>query len=303
MEAPAWKAWTGLWIVYLAWGATYPSMRVMVETVPPLLGSGLRFVVAGAVMLAFVGRRCRPTRRQLAGTLLVGLLLPGANAVVTTAEQEVPANIAALLIASVPLWVLLLRRALGEKVTPRGLAAVLVGFAGVAILLHPGEQSAGASALALLGVVGAAIMWASGSVASTRLELPRDPLVSTAWAMLLGGLTITATGFAIGESVQTPSLRSAAGFAYLVVIGSIIAYTAYAWLLRNVPLQRVATYAYVNPVIAIVLGAVLLDEAITPVTVAGAALILVSVALVVRTTTPRTAARTESTARSASASA
>jgi drug/metabolite transporter (DMT)-like permease len=157
--------------------------------------------------------------------------------------------------------------------------------------------------LALLAVVGAAIMWATGSVASTRLELPADPLVSTAWSMLLGGLVITATGFAIGEGIQTPSVRSAVGFAYLVVIGSIVAYTAYAWLLRNVPLQRVATYAYVNPVIAIVLGALLLDEAITGVTVAGAALIIASVALVVRTTTPRTAARTESTARSASASA
>jgi drug/metabolite transporter (DMT)-like permease len=303
MDAPAWKAWTGLSIVYLAWGATYPSMRVMVETVPPLLGSGLRFVVAGAVMLAFVGRRCRPSRRQFAGAFLVGLLLPGANAMVTTAEQEVPANIAALLIASVPLWVLLLRRAIGERVSAAGLGAVLVGFAGVAILMQPGEQSAGASVLALLAVVGAAIMWASGSVASTRLDLPPDPLVSTAWAMLLGGLTITATGFAIGESVATPSVRSALGFAYLVVIGSIIAYTAYAWLLRNVPLQRVATYAYVNPVIAIALSALLLDEAITSVTLAGAALIIVSVALVVRTTTPRTAARTASTARSASASA
>jgi len=303
MGAPAWKAWTGLSIVYLAWGATYPSMRVMVETVPPLLGSGLRFVIAGAVMLAFVGRRLRPTRRQLAGALLVGLLLPGANALVTVAEQEVPANIAALLIASVPLWVLLLRRALGEGVTRAGLAAVLVGFAGVALLLQPGEQSAGASVLALLAVVGAAVMWASGSVASTRLELVPDPLVSTAWAMLLGGLAITTTGFAIGEGVETPSVRSAVGFAYLVVIGSIVAYTAYAWLLRNVPLQRVATYAYVNPVIAIVLGALLLDEAITAVTLVGAALIIVSVALVVRTTTPRTAARTASTARSASASA
>src|ERR687894_1097004 len=262
MDAPAWKAWTGLSIIYVAWGATYPSMRVMVETVPPLLGSGLRFVIAGAVMLAVVGRRGRPTRRELAGALLVGLLLPGANALGTVGEQEVPANLAALLIASVPLWVLLLRRALGEKVSAAGFGAVLVGFAGVAILLQPGEQSAGASALALLAVVAAAVMWATGSVASTRVRLPSDPLVSIAWSMLLGGLVITTTGLALGETVQTPSLRSTAGFAYLVVIGSIVAYAAYAWLLRNVPLQRVATYAYVNPVIAIVLSALLLDEAI-----------------------------------------
>ena len=135
--APAWLVWTALWIVYLVWGSTYLAIRVMVETVPPLLGAGVRFAVAGAVMLAVlaVRRSVRPTRAQLLSALLVGLLLPGANAVVSVAEQEVPSAMAALLIASVPLWVLLMRRATGEPVSRAGIIAVLVGFAGVALLL------------------------------------------------------------------------------------------------------------------------------------------------------------------------
>ena len=117
--APAWQVWTGLWIVYIVWGSTYLAIRVMVETVPPLLGAGVRFFVAGAVMLVVLSfhRRVRPTRAQLLSALAVGLLLPGANAVVTVAEQEVPSNLAALLIASIPLWVLLMRRTAGEPVS------------------------------------------------------------------------------------------------------------------------------------------------------------------------------------------
>jgi drug/metabolite transporter (DMT)-like permease len=283
---PAWKVWTGLWIVYIVWGSTYPAIRVMVETVPPLLGAGARFLVAGAVMLAVLSlhRDVRPTRAQLLSALAVGILLPGANAVVTVAEQEVPSNLAALLIASVPLWVLLMRRTSGEPVSRGGIAAVLVGFAGVALLLQPGEQSDGASLLALGACVFAAVMWASGSFASPRLRLPGDPLVSTGWQMLLGGIVITATGLAVGEAgevdVEAFSLRSVAALLYLIVFGSWLAYSAYAWLLQNAPISRVATYAYVNPVVAIVLGVLLLDELITPVTLVGAATIVVSVALV-----------------------
>jgi drug/metabolite transporter (DMT)-like permease len=288
LAAPAWKVWTGLWIVYIVWGSTYLAIRVMVETVPPLLGAGVRFAVAGAVMLAVLSfrRRVKPTRAQLLSALAVGLLLPGANAVVTVAEQEVPSNLAALLIASIPLWVLLMRRAAGEPVSPAGIGAVLVGFAGVALLLQPGEQSEGASLLALGACVFAAVMWASGSFASPRLRLPGDPLVSTGWQMLLGGLAITATGLATGEAGQVDleafSARSLVALAYLIVFGSWLAFTAYAWLLQNAPISRVATYAYVNPVVAIVLGFLILDEVVTPVTIVGAAIIVVSVALVTR---------------------
>ncbi len=286
--APAWKVWTALWIVYLVWGSTYLAIRVMVETVPPLLGAGTRFAVAGAVMVGVLSlrARCRPTRAQLLSALLVGILLPGANAVVTVAEQEVPSSVAALLIASVPLWVILMRRGSGERVSRAGIGAVLVGFAGVALLLRPGEQSGDATVLGLAAVVFAAVMWASGSFASPRLKLPGDPLVSTGWQMLLGGLVIVAVGLAVGEAPEVDpqafSTRSVLALAYLIVFGSWLAFTAYAWLLQNAPISKVSTYAYVNPVVAIVLGFLILDEVVTPVTVVGAAIIVVAVALVVR---------------------
>jgi drug/metabolite transporter (DMT)-like permease len=286
--APAWKIWAALWTVYIVWGSTYLAIRVKVETLPPLLSSGTRFLVAGAVMVAVLSfrRSVRPTRAQLLSALLVGTLLPGANAVVTVAEQDVPSSVAALLIASVPLWVILLRRSAGEPVPRASVGAVLVGFAGVALLLRPGEQSGDATVLGLAACVGAALMWASGSFASPKLQLPRDGLVSTGWQMLLGGVVITVVGLAVGEAGDVEpaafSTRSLLALAYLIVFGSWLAFTAYAWLLQNAPISRVATYAYVNPVVAIVLGWLILDEVITPITLAGAAIIVVSVALVVR---------------------
>ena len=286
--APAWKVWGALWTVYLVWGSTYLAIRVMVETVPPLLGAGVRFLVAGVVMVAALSFRgpVRPTRAQLLSALLVGILLPGANAVVSVAEQEVPSGLAALLIASVPLWVVLLRRASGERVSGAGVGAVLVGFAGVALLIRPGEQSGDATVLGLAAVVGAALMWASGSFASPRLRLPSDPLVSTGWQMLLGGLVCLVVGLAVGEAPEVDpaefSTRSIVALLYLVAVGSWFAFTAYAWLLQNAPIAKVATYAYVNPVVAILLGWLILDEVVTPTTIVGAAVIVVSVALVVR---------------------
>ena len=289
--APGWQVWTALWIVYIVWGSTYLAIRVVVETIPPLLSAGVRFGTAGLVLVAVLALKrgvaaVKPTRAQLGGAALVGLLLPGANAVVSVAEQEVPSALAALLIASVPLWVLLMRRASGEPVSRAGIAAVLVGFAGVALLLRPGEQSEGASLLALGAVVLAAVMWASGSFASPRIRLPADPLVSTAWQMLLGGAVIVLVGLALGEAgevdVDAFSTRSVVALTYLIVFGSWLAFTAYAWLLQNATISKVSTYAYVNPVVAIVLGYVVLDEVITPITLVGAAIIVVSVALVVR---------------------
>jgi drug/metabolite transporter (DMT)-like permease len=294
--APAWKVWGALWTVYLVWGSTYLAIRVMVETVPPLLGAGARFAVAGAVMVAVLSfrRPVRPTRPQLLSALLVGILLPGANAVVSVAEQEVPSGLAALLIASVPLWVILLRRGAGESVSGRSVGAVLVGFAGVALLLRPGEQSGDATLLGLAAVVGAALMWATGSFASPRLTLPRDPLVSTGWQMLLGGLVCLAVGLLVGEAPEVQpaefSTRSVVALLYLVAVGSWFAFTSYAWLLQNAPIAKVATYAYVNPVVAILLGWLILDEVVTPITIVGAAIIVVSVALVVRIESGRRAA-------------
>ena len=298
--AAEWQIWTGLWIVYLVWGSTYLAIRLVVETVPPFLSAGGRFMIAGAAMLAFLAWRrgssvLRPARRQLVSCLAVGVLLMGANAVVSVAEVDVPSSMAALLIASVPLWVILYRRVLGDRVAAVSVIAVLIGFAGVAILLLPGKQTGGAPLLALLTCVAAAAMWAGGSVASTRLVLPRDPFVSGGWQMLLGGGVCLLTGALVGELGDFQpaefSSRSLVAFAYLVVFGSWLAFTAYAWLLQNAPVSRVATYAYVNPVVAIALGWAILDEAVTATTFAGAAVIVASVAAVVRTESRRSNAR------------
>ena len=294
--APGWQVWTALWIVYVVWGSTYLAIRVVVETVPALLSAGARFGIAGGVLVAVLAVRrgiaaVRPTRAQLGGAALVGLLLPGANAVVSVAEKEVPSSIAALLIASVPLWVILLRAGSGDRVSARGAGSVLVGFAGVALLVRPGEQSGDATLLGLLACVGAALMWASGSFASPKLSLPRDPLASVGWQMLLGGLAITLVGLAVGEGAEVEvdafSTRSLLALAYLIVFGSWVAYTAYAWLLQNAPISKVSTYAYVNPVVAIALGWLILDEVVTSTTIVGATIIVASVALVVRTESPR----------------
>jgi len=301
-DAPGWKVWTALWIVYIVWGSTYLAIRIVVETIPPLLGAGARFGIAGLALIAFLAVQrgftaVKPTRAQLGGAALVGLLLPGANAVVSVAEQEVPSSIAALLIASVPLWVILLRAVSGDRVSLRGAGSVLVGFAGVALLVRPGEQSGDATVLGLLAVVGAALMWASGSFASPKLSLPKDPLTSVGWQMLLGGIAITVVGLAIGEGgdvhVDAFSTRSLLALGYLVVFGSWVAYTAYAWLLQNAPISKVSTYAYVNPVVAIFLGWLVLDEVVSSTTILGASIIVVSVALVVRTETPRRAQRAQ----------
>ena len=215
----------------------------------------------------------------------------GANAVVSVAEVDVPSSMAALLIASVPLWVILYRRALGERVAAISVAAVLVGFAGVALLLLPGEQTGGAPLLALLACRGGGDDVGRRIGRLAALRLPRDPFVSGAWQMLLGGGVCALTGALVGEFGDLHpaefSLRSVLALAYLVMFGSWLAFTAYAWLLQNAPLSKVATYAYVNPVVAIALGWAILDEAVTSLTFAGAAIIVASVAAVVRLETRR----------------
>jgi drug/metabolite transporter (DMT)-like permease len=285
---PVWKVWSALWIVYIVWGSTYLAIRYMVDTMPPLFGAGVRFVAVGAILLPLLAVKrgagvLRPSRAQLLSCGLVGLLLPGANAVVSVAEQNVPSGLAALLIASVPLWIILLRRAAGERVGGRSIAAVLVGFAGVALLVRP---QGSATIVPLLTCVAAAVMWATGSFASPRVALPRDPLVTTAWQSLLGGLACLLAALITGELGDLHpgrwSVDSVLGLAYLVTFGSLLAFTAYAWLLQNAPVSKVSTYAYVNPVIAVALGWLFLSEPVSATTLLGAGIIVASVALVLR---------------------
>jgi drug/metabolite transporter (DMT)-like permease len=292
-HAPGWQIWTGLGIVYVVWGSTYLAIRVLVETMPPLLSGGVRFMLAGAilylVLLVRKGREgVRFTRAQLVSCLIVGtLLVTGGNGLVMVGELDVPSGLAALIIASVPLWVIVYRRIAGEAISPGTLAGVAFGFVGLALLLLPsGGNEEVTSWVGLLLLFLAAPSWALGSFLSKRRPLPSDPFLSTAVQMLLGGATSIIAGLARGEAGGVDfgsfSHDSLIAFAYLVVIGSLVAFSAYVWLLQHAPISKVATYAYVNPIIAIFLGWAILSEEITASIVAGAVVVVASVATIVR---------------------
>jgi drug/metabolite transporter (DMT)-like permease len=256
------------------------------ETIPPLLAAGWRFVVAGLLMAGWVVWRrgaaaFRVTRRELASAALIGILLPGANALLFVAEQEVPIGLASLVIASVPLLVVLLRLAGGERPSRGAIVGVAIGFVGIAVLVRPGVGGATATGLAL--VMASAVAWAVGSYLSSRLPLPRDAFAATALEMLAGGLVLLPIALLATDFEPSAwSTRSILAWWYLVIFGSLLGYTAYVWLLHHAPLGKVATYAYVNPVVAIALGAIVLDEAVTWRIVLGAAIVLAAVATVVR---------------------
>jgi drug/metabolite transporter (DMT)-like permease/GNAT superfamily N-acetyltransferase len=288
---PSWLVWLALATIYLIWGSTYLAIRVMVETVPPLLGAGVRFLLAGLVFYAFLRLRrgaeaVRFSRANLLAAAGAGTLLCfGGNGLVTVAEQDVPSGIAATVIASVPLWIVLMRKLSRESINRVVLAGVLLGFAGVAVLMLPGERPAGVSIGGMLLIVVAAACWAAGSYYPRRWPMPSDAMLSTTLQMVTAGAVMVVVGIAFGElgdvHVSEFSAKSIAGFAWLVTAGSLVAFTAYVWLLKNAPISKVATYAYVNPVVAIFLGWLLLSEKITGTIVIGATLIIASVALVV----------------------
>jgi drug/metabolite transporter (DMT)-like permease len=279
------KVWTALVTVYVIWGSTYLAIAYAGETIAPLFAASTRFIVAGLLMAGVVllrGGRLRISRGALASCIVIGALLPGANAVLFVAEKSVPTGLASLIIASVPLWVVLLRLLGRERLPWPALAAVGIGFAGVAILAHP---SGGATYWGIALCLLSAVMWATGSVLSARLTMPEDPFAATAYEMLAGGLLLlpislfTVHGF-------SPSTTSILGWIYLVTFGSIIGYTSYTWLLQNAPLGLVSTYAYVNPVVAIGLGVLFRDEQLTWILLIGAAIVVAAVALVVRQEPP-----------------
>ena len=292
-RAPGWQIWTGLAIVYVVWGSTYLAIRVVVETMPPLLSGGVRFITAGAilylVLLVRRGRgRLKVTRAQVISAALVGtLLVTGGNGLVMVGELDVPSGLAALIIASVPLWVIVYRRVAGETIATGTLVGVAVGFVGLALILLPaGGNEEVESWVGLLLLCIAAPCWALGSFLSKRRPLPADPFLSTSFQMMLGGLTSVIGGLMRGEAGGVDfggfSSDSLIAYAYLIVIGSLVAFTAYVWLLQNAPVSKVATYAYVNPIIAIFLGWSILSEEITVSIIAGAAIVVASVATIVR---------------------
>jgi drug/metabolite transporter (DMT)-like permease len=279
------KVWTALWAVYIIWGSTYLAIAITVDTLPPLLAAATRFIAAGAIMAGVVllrGGSMRAPLRSIASCVLIGCLLPGANAVLFFAERDTPIGLASLIIASVPLWVIVLRLATGERLPGTAIGAVVLGFTGVAVLLRP---SGGATVVGVFMCVLSAVMWSLGSVLSRRLPLPPAPFAATAYEMLGGGLVMLPPALATADSLS-PSWSSALAWLYLVTIGSVVGYTAYTWLLAHAPLGTTATYAYVNPVVAIVLGVAFRGEHLTWQILIGAAIVILAVGIAVRREPP-----------------
>ncbi len=288
---PVRGVWVALSIVYVAWGSTYLGIRVMDRTIPPFLGAGVRYLAAGGLMVvalvALRGRLPRVAPRELASLAVVSvLLLAAGNGGVTYAERHVPSGLAALLVASVPLWILVIRTAAGDRPRRATLAGLAIGFIGVGLLVARGGAQQGVSVPHMLLVVGAAACWALGSWLSGRLPMPADAAAGTAIEMLIGGGVLAAISPLAGERWSELTLHASAdslvALAYLALVGSILAFTAYVWLLQHAPISQISTYAYVNPVVAVALGALILGEPITAITLIGGAIIVLAVAVVIR---------------------
>ncbi|MEV4167722.1 EamA family transporter [Nonomuraea sp. NPDC049709] len=282
--------WGALAIVYVVWGSTYLGIRIAIETMPPLLHGAFRFVTAALLLAGFLLIRkgtaaFRMSPRQFGGAALVGLLLlTGGNGMVAVAEQHISSGLAALLVASVPLWLVIFRIAVRDRPAVLTLAGVLVGFGGVAALsLNGGGESAGTTGIVVILV--ASLSWSIGSFLSARIPMPPNVWAASTVEMLVGGAGLALVGTTIGERVDLAAIsgRSWAALAYLVLVGSLVGFTAYTWLLGNAPISLVSTYAYVNPVVAVLLGVLVVNEHVTVQIILGGLVILVGVALVVST--------------------
>jgi drug/metabolite transporter (DMT)-like permease len=277
--------------IYVIWGSTYLAIRFAIETIPPLMMAAVRFLIAGSLLYAWVRARgiAAPTRDEWRATAIVGgLMLLGGNGAVVWAEQRVPSGVTALLVALVPLWMVLLewRRRGGTRPDAGTVAGLALGLGGLAILVGP-EQVLGGGHVDHLGAVVLALgtlSWAAGSLYSRHAHLPASPMLATAMEMLGGGVLLLLAAGARGEWARVDpgavSLRSALAVGYLIVFGSLVGFTAYIWLLRATTPARVSTYAYVNPVVAMVLGWALAGEPLTPRTLVAAAIIIAAVALI-----------------------
>ncbi len=287
---PTWKLWTALGLVYVVWGSTYLAIRYVVESLPPLLSACTRYSLATLLIATYLlARRGRgalgATRRQYANAGLIGLLLLlGGNGGVTLAEQRgLPSGLAALLVASVPLWVVLLRTLARDRPSRQTLVGVAIGFVGLAVLVRPDGHHEQASVSSSLLVLGASLLWSIGSYLAGRLDLPAEPLVTSVVEMAGGALGLGVVSLALRERVDWSQVQTSSLLAvgYLVVFGSVVAFTAYSWLLGAAPISKVSTYAYVNPVVAVVLGAVFVGETLSRASFIGGALTLAAVAIVV----------------------
>jgi drug/metabolite transporter (DMT)-like permease len=312
----SYSAWVALLAVWVVWGSTYLAIRVADRSIPPFAMAATRYLIAGAVLypLAWLGSRRRQSARepvaepaaqrpagvpassrlassrlaahpqlaQWAGMAVVGtLLLAFGNGGVSYAEQTLPSGLAALLVASVPLWMALADRVInGQRIPLRGWLALVIGLAGIAVLARP---SGSGDVLPVLVVLAGSVSWGVGSVLAGRLPAPASPLVGSAMEMLTGGIVLTAMAAATGELARLDpahvSEQSLFGLLYLIGPGSLIGLTCYVIALRRLPTAAVSTYAYVNPVVAVSLGALFLGERPTLATLLGGAVVVLSVAI------------------------
>lgn len=271
--------------VYLVWGSTYLAIRVTDRTLPPFLMSASRFLAAGVILYAIAARGCaRPTLREWRAAAIVGgaLLLIG-NGGVAWAETRLDSGLVALIVAIIPLWVAVLNRAvLGRRLARGAVVGLVIGFGGVALLVRPG---AGVDVVAALALVGSTFGWAAGSLYARDAPLPASPLLSAAMQMLTASAMLGVAGLIFGEARRVHESSFTAqpliAFAYLVAIGSVVAFSAYAWLLKNVRISVVSTYAFVNPVVAVALGALFLGESIGSGTLLAGLAIVLAVVLIV----------------------
>ena len=276
--------------VYVLWGSTYLAIRFAIDTVPPFLMAGIRHGVAGVLIVAWARwrRAAWPSRTEWRNAAVVGtLLLLGGNGGVSWAEQRVPSGLTALLVAAVPLWAVTIDWVRPGGVRP-GRATILglvTGFIGVAILVNPrAGDAARVDPVGALVLIVAAISWAAGSIFSRRAKSASSPLMATGANMLAGSAALLVTGLLAGDMTRfdpsAVSMRSALALGYLIVFGSIAGFTAYIWLLRNTSPAKATTYAYVNPVVAILLGWALGNEPVTPRILAAATVIIAGVAMI-----------------------
>ncbi len=293
-----------LGVVYLVWGSTYLGIRIVVEQAPPLTSMGLRYLTAGVLLAGILTlrggpRRLRLTGRQAVGTAFLGLMLPMlGNGMVSVGENlGAPSGVAALLIAVAPLMIVVFRLVEGDRPRAMTVLGVLLGFAGLTFLVvvgHGGAHARGFPAGAGLIVVAASTCWALGSYLQPRLWLPRDVFVTTVYEMLFGGLILLTVGQSAGERFTFDyAPRTWVALGYLVAFGSVVAFTSYVWLLANAPISLVATYAYVNPVVAVFLGWLVLSEPVTLAVLVGGTVVVLAVAIVISAERPRRLAEAE----------